>query len=759
MKKIRNKKNISYIKITKVSFVTMILLFCVIIPTIYSGQITNHLKHSEDLIKEKTSSNNNWWNNSWPYRRIITIDHNKINDNLINYPFLLHISSDTNLSEHAQEDGDDIVFILYSDNTTQLNHEIELFNGSSGELIAWVNIPNLNSSIDTKFWIYYGNVNSENQENTGDIWDSNFVMVQHLNEPTGTLFDSTYNNNDGIANGSTYNSSSKIGGGYNFDGLDDYIDVGKFDVVGGGLTLSLWFNANVLSSTCSGSRLISKATGHSSYMHYWMIGVLNYGNKFRFRLKTNEGGTKEQTVYTGGINTGEWYHFVATYDGSKMKIFKDGVLLGAATKTGNISTSNSTSDWIGANPPDIYDCWNGLIDEVRISNIGRDSNWISLSYKNQNNSESFITISAQELCEYTLTINIEGNGSVTKDPDQETYEYGTIVEITGVPDTGWSFSHWSGDLNSNNNPENITIDSDKTVTANFSINEYNLTINIEGNGSVTKDPDQETYEYGTIVEITGVPDTGWSFSHWSGDLNSNNNPENITIDSDKTVTANFSINEYNLTINIEGNGSVTKDPDQNTYEYGTTVELTAIPDPGWSFDHWSGNLTGSNNPENIFMDYNKTVTTNFIQLFPVLDCDGSLSWTCLPGVIVTGNFTVENIGDPKSLLDWEIIEWPEWGQWTFNPSSGDDLMPEDGPFNVDVIVVTPKILNRSSKGEEYTGEVKIINRENENDCCTIQVYLKTPRSRSLYNIFFFRLFEPLHNLFQLLQRLFQQSIL
>ena len=69
--------------------------------------------------------------------------------------------------------------------------------------------------------------------------------------------------------------------------------------------------------------------------------------------------------------------------------------------------------------------------------------------------------------------------------------------------------------------------------------------------------------------------------------------------------------------------------------------------PGWGFDHWSGNLTGSNNPEYIFMDGNKTVTATFIQLFPDLSCDGSLSWTCSPGETVTGSFTVENIGDPE----------------------------------------------------------------------------------------------------------------
>ncbi len=614
-----NFKNINYVKKVGTTFVTMILLFCVIIPTINSVHVPIHLNHSEDLILEKTSvpikdkiiSSDNWWNDNWPYRKLITIDHDQIDNDQTNFPFLLHINSDTDLADHAQDDGDDIVFIIYSDNTTQLNHEIEYFDGESGKLIAWVNIPNLDSSEDTKFWIYYGNENSENQENIEDTWDSNFVMVQHLNEQTGTVFDSTSNDNDGIVNGSTYNSTAKIDGAYDFDGTDDYIDIGTFDIIGSELTLSVWFNANVLYPTVSGTRLISKATGHSSSQHYWMIGVLYSGNSFRFRLRTSVEGVKQQTVSTGGINTGEWYHFVATYDGSNMKIFKDGVLLGTTDKTGTISTSDTVSDLIGANPPDIYEVWDGTIDEVRVSNIARDSNWIDLSYENQNNPESFISVSVQELCEYTLTINIDGNGEVTKDPDQDTYEYGTEVELTAIPDTGWSFSHWSGDLSGDTNPEYITMDEDKTVTAHFTINEYTLTINIDGNGEVTKDPDQDTYEYGTEVELTAIPDTGWSFSHWEGDLSGSNNPEYITMDENKTVTAIFTEDQYTLTIIIEGQGSVLKDPDQNSYEYGTEVELTAIPDTGWSFSHWEGDLSGSNNPEYITMNENKTVIANF----------------------------------------------------------------------------------------------------------------------------------------------------
>jgi hypothetical protein len=79
----------------------------------------------------------------------------------------------------------------------------------------------------------------------------------------------------------------------------------------------------------------------------------------------------------------------------------------------------------------------------------------------------------------------------------------------------------------------------------------------------------------------------------------------------KNITAHFTINQYTLTINTQGNGTVNKNPDYPTYPYGTIVTLTAIPDTGWTFDHWSGDLTGNQNPTNITMNENKIINAYF----------------------------------------------------------------------------------------------------------------------------------------------------
>lgn len=68
---------------------------------------------------------------------------------------------------------------------------------------------------------------------------------------------------------------------------------------------------------------------------------------------------------------------------------------------------------------------------------------------------------------------------------------------------------------------------------------------------------------------------------------------------------------YTLTINIIGNGSVTVDPDWPVYPEGTVVTLTAYPDQGWEFNHWSGGASGPNNPIQITMDSDKEVNAHF----------------------------------------------------------------------------------------------------------------------------------------------------
>jgi hypothetical protein len=91
---------------------------------------------------------------------------------------------------------------------------------------------------------------------------------------------------------------------------------------------------------------------------------------------------------------------------------------------------------------------------------------------------------------------------------------------------------------------------------------------------------------------------------------------------------------------------------------------------------------------------------------------------------VNGSFQVQNIGDPGSLLNWTTnVSSLDWGTWTFNPESGENLTPEDGQVTVQVSVVAP-----NEKNSEFQGYIRVENRDNSTDFDVISVYLKTPIS-------------------------------
>src|SRR5437867_10300345 len=99
------------------------------------------------------------------------------------------------------------------------------------------------------------------------------------------------------------------------------------------------------------------------------------------------------------------------------------------------------------------------------------------------------------------------------------------------------------------------MDANKAVTATFVINTYTLTVTAVGSGTVTKNPNQATYNYGAVVQLIATPATGWHFVSWSGDATGTTNPLSVTMDANKAITGTFAINTYTLTVTTAGNGT------------------------------------------------------------------------------------------------------------------------------------------------------------------------------------------------------------
>ncbi|HLR90020.1 MAG TPA: BspA family leucine-rich repeat surface protein [Balneolaceae bacterium] len=292
-----------------------------------------------------------------------------------------------------------------------------------------------------------------------------------------------------------------------------------------------------------------------------------------------------------------------------------------------------------------------------------------------------------ERLDHPLIINIQGEGNVTQkviqDTDSVDSDADSVIELTAIPETGWLFVRWEGDLEGKENPVKITIDKEKEVTAVFEKNPYTLTVLVEGEGEVhqTLLPAKDTeYAYGSVVAVTAEPKNGWIFKRWKGDLVSDKNPAEITIDDNKEITAVFERMEYPLTVNTKGEGQIIQEVLQNpkttNFLFETVVGLTAIAEEGWSFMRWEGDLEGNENPAKITIDEEKEVIAVFEKnphtLAVVIEGEGEVNQMILP--------TKETEYAYGSVIQLTAV--PKHG-WIFTRWKG-DLETDDNPAEITI---------------------------------------------------------------------------
>ena len=154
-------------------------------------------------------------------------------------------------------------------------------------------------------------------------------------------------------------------------------------------------------------------------------------------------------------------------------------------------------------------------------------------------SDAEIEITVRNNMKLTISSGVGG----TTEPEPGTYSYliDSDVSVTALPDSGYRFSEWTGDVPSGHEEDNpliITMDADKSIEANF-IRQYTLTTAAGTGGTIDPSPGSYTYDTGTQVTVTATANTGYQFSSWSGDASGITNPITITMDEDKSITANF----------------------------------------------------------------------------------------------------------------------------------------------------------------------------------------------------------------------------
>ncbi|MCJ7570580.1 MAG: PKD domain-containing protein, partial [Candidatus Thermoplasmatota archaeon] len=186
---------------------------------------------------------------------------------------------------------------------------------------------------------------------------------------------------------------------------------------------------------------------------------------------------------------------------------------------------------------------------------------------------------------------------------------------------------------------------------------------------------------------------------------------------------------------------------------------STLQNPTFTYDTVGAyNVTLTVMDDNGKTDNDKTTAT--VLSMPDLECEQALNWNEVkPDTTVDGVIIVKNDGEPKSKLNWEIDSYPDWGTWTFTPSEGTGLTPENETINVVVTLVTPKTKSISSmynlykaKSEEFTGNITVINKDNPSDKEVMPVSITVSKSKVFtyfdfyrYFIFCFPFFEKILN--------------
>ena len=233
-----------------------------------------------------------------------------------------------------------------------------------------------------------------------------------------------------------------------------------------------------------------------------------------------------------------------------------------------------------------------------------------------------------------MNINLTqvGTGTVTKLPDKSPYTCGEEVILSATTVPGWSFAGWSGDLTGTAPTAAVTIDAPKYITATFTQDQYLLNIVIDNEGvggegnTVTRTPDQATYVYGDVVQLTAVPLPGWSFVEWGGAVTGTSPTAQITMNKTETVTARFVQEQYDLDVNIVHNGigaggTISLSPLKSTYLYGDVVTLSADLNPGWTFGGWSGGVTSPELETQVTITGDTAITATFNQIQYLINVD------------------------------------------------------------------------------------------------------------------------------------------
>lgn len=347
----------------------------------------------------------------YTYAKLITIDYTKTSGtgSHASFPVLVSITdanlkSTANGGHVANASGYDIIFTS-SDCLTLLNFQLEKYDATTGEYIAWVKIPSLSTTANTSIQMYYGNNTVATDLSSQSTWDANYKGVWHFNNSV----------NDGTSNAtnltdiSTSNlAAGKVGQARD---LNNSANVASSVATGQHLRLPNAVLASISNFTFEGwvyldrdatnwERVFDFGQSTTTNFFFTLSSVTGSPAETRARITINGLNNEQGPIVTNASAvTGSWNHWAVVLQNSTstMTIYRNGALYGSSntvTLTPN-SMEASTANYFGRSQYTGDHYIDAKFDEFRISSTNRSAGWITTAYNNQNSPSTFYSVAAE----------------------------------------------------------------------------------------------------------------------------------------------------------------------------------------------------------------------------------------------------------------------------------------------------------------------------------------------------------------------------
>ncbi len=312
----------------------------------------------------------------------------------------------TNISSKAD-------IAVYDENGNLLDYYFESFDATAETAIIWVYRDWVRNG-STQAQIAYGNGPSDQSVIASTVFDKDTDLVSGwlLNETSGDALDVTSNNNDGTLNGGvTQGVTGQVDGAYDFDGEDDYINVGNDSSldIGDSGALGFWGKLPVWNVNEESGGISDNITYPDDNTLYLSIHD-SVGLHFRY------GGTNQDDKYLNYQSSdswadNSWHYMIATWYNSGgttyLKLYADGVEVASGTTSLSISFPTPPTWIIGYSfVNSVKKYFNGPMDDVRIHNSALSSTTIQAQYDATKDSQDFFSQQAGEIAAPTFKLSI-----------------------------------------------------------------------------------------------------------------------------------------------------------------------------------------------------------------------------------------------------------------------------------------------------------------------------------------------------------------